>query len=314
MKDQDHPVAEPESWRVVVFTTLPGGVAYTQLDEVVHRLGHAIVGVVTTPGPKRRRSRAYLDVVAAVPPGVDVIVSTHPERWAAMLAPLRPDLIISRSFPWRIPADVLALPRLGAINGHPALLPKYRGPNPLRWALRNGDTEPGYTVHWTTSDFDTGSILAQGRIPIGEDESGDALMAKLGALTLGLFQQALERIARGEQGEPQDETQASYAGLFEDEWRSIDWARSAREIHNQVRSWSVLGDGKDGARGEIEGEVLQIATTQLLPVEETHGASPGTILRRDGDRVVVQCGDGPIAIVAWSRLEAGLGTGLLSSV
>src|SRR5215210_2175981 len=103
MMDQDHPVAEPESWRVVVFTT--------------------------------------------------------PERWAAMLAPLRPDLIISRSFPWRIPADVLALPRLGAINGHPALLPKYRGPNPLRWALRNGDTELGYTVHWTTSDFDTGSIL-----------------------------------------------------------------------------------------------------------------------------------------------------------
>ena len=119
--DQEHLVSNPESWRVVVFTNVPGGVAYTQLDELLRRLGHTIVGVVTTLGSKRRRSRAYLDVVAAVPSGVDIIVSTHPERWAAMLAPLHPDLIICRSFPWRIPPEVLVLPRLGAINGHPGL-------------------------------------------------------------------------------------------------------------------------------------------------------------------------------------------------
>ena len=104
--------------------------------EVVRPLGHRVVGVVTSPGPKRRRSPAYLEVVAAVPPGVDVIVSNHPERWAAMLAPLRPDLIISGGFPWRIPAEVLALPRLGAINFHrrpPAAAPR---PERDRWAFR----------------------------------------------------------------------------------------------------------------------------------------------------------------------------------
>jgi hypothetical protein len=141
----------PESWRIVVFTNIPGGVIFSLVDGVVRPLGHRVVGVVTSPGPKRRRSPAYLKVVAAVPPGIDVIVSNHPERWAAMLAPLRPDLIVSGGFPWRIPSEVLALPRLGAINMHPALLPRYRGPAAIEWALRNGDAELGFTDSRLTS-------------------------------------------------------------------------------------------------------------------------------------------------------------------
>ena len=117
----DRPDPAPESWRIVVFTNMPGGMIYSLVNEIVRPLGHRVVGVVTSPGPKRRRSPTYLEVVAAVPPGVDVIVSNHPERWAAMLAPWQPDLIVSGGFPWRIPADVLALPRLGAINFHDAL-------------------------------------------------------------------------------------------------------------------------------------------------------------------------------------------------
>jgi folate-dependent phosphoribosylglycinamide formyltransferase PurN len=135
----------PESWRIVVFTNMPGGMVYSLVDEIVRPLSHRVVGVVTSPGPKRRRSPTYLEVVAAVSPGVDVIVSNHPERWAAMLAPLRPDLIISGGFPWRIPADVLALPRIGAINFHDALLPRHRGPNATGWAFRSGDAETGMT-------------------------------------------------------------------------------------------------------------------------------------------------------------------------
>jgi hypothetical protein len=151
----------PESWRIVVFTKIPGGVGYTLTDEIVRPLGHRVVGVVTSPGPKRRRSSTYLEVVAAVPPGVDVIVSNHPRRWAAMLAPLQPDLITSCGFPWRIPADVLALPRLGAINLHDALLPRHRGPNATGWAFRMGDAETGMTIHRLLSEFDTGPTGAQ---------------------------------------------------------------------------------------------------------------------------------------------------------
>jgi methionyl-tRNA formyltransferase len=291
-----------ESWRVVVFTNIPGGVIYSLVDEVVRPLGHRVVGVVTSPGPKRRRSASYLDVVAAVRPGIDVIVSNHPERWAAMLAPFRPDLIISGGMPWRIPADVTALPRLGAINLHPALLPRYRSPAAIEWALRNGDAELGFTIHRLASDFDTGPILAQARIPMTDEDDIDSLISKFGPVLPGLLGQALERVARGDPGEPQDEAEATYAGLFEDEWRIIDWSQPARTIHNQVRSWIGLRDIPSGALGEIDGETLQITKTRLIPAEPTQQAQvpPGTVVRRDGERLVVQCGDGPIEILIWS--------------
>ena len=292
----------PESWRVVVFTNMPGGMIYSLVDEIVRPLGHRIVGVVTSPGPKRRRSPTYLEVVAAVSPGVDVIVSNHPDRWAAMLAPLRPDLIVSGGFPWRIPADVLAMPRLGAINFHDALLPRHRGPNATGWAFRMGDPETGLTIHRLTPDFDTGPVLAQARVPITDDDDLSTLMAKLVNHAPGLLRQALERVARGDPGDAQDESQATQAGLFEDAWRIIDWSQPARTIHNQVRSWVGLRDIPLGALGEIDGETLQITKTRLVADGPTKqgSAPPGSVVRRDGERLIVQCGDGAIEILAWS--------------
>lgn len=300
MADEQTPA--PESWRIVVFTNIPGGVIYSLVNEVVCPLGHRVVGVVTSPGPKRRRSPTYLEVVAAVSPGVDVIVSNHPERWAAMLAPLRPDLIVSGGFPWRIPADVLALPRLGAINFHDALLPRHRGPNATGWAFRMGDTETGLTIHRLTPEFDTGPILAQAGVPITDDDNLSSLMAKLVDRAPGLLRRALERVAQGEEGDPQDESQATEAGLFEDAWRIIDWNQSARAIHNQVRSWVGFRDIPAGALGDIDGETVQITKTRLAPTGPTKQkpVQPGTVVRRDDESLVVQCGDGPIAILSWS--------------
>ncbi|HET7094494.1 MAG TPA: formyltransferase family protein [Thermomicrobiales bacterium] len=296
---RDEIPVEAESWRVVVFSVLPARLVYLMLDELLRSLGHRIVGVVTSPGPKRRRSDAYLDVVVAARPGVDVIVSNHPEHWAAMLAPLRPDLIVCGGFPWLIPADVLALPRLGAINLHPARLPRHRGPGSVEWAFRNGDPEIGFTIHRIADDFDNGPILAQGGVPIDDDDDFDTLMPKLGALIPDLIRVALNRVARGEAGEPQDESQASYAGLFDAEWRIIDWNRPARLIHNQVRSWTGVRDIPRGALGQIDGATLQIVKTRLLPPAPA-SAAPGTLLRRDAERLVVQCADGPLAVVAWN--------------
>jgi methionyl-tRNA formyltransferase len=298
---EQEPAADSGAWRVLVFTNIPGGLVYTMLDDVLRPLGHRIVGVVTTPGPPRRRSRDYLDVVAAVRPGVDVVVSNHPQRWAAMLAPLRPDLIVSGGFPWRIPAEVLALPRLGAINLHPALLPKYRGPSAIEWAFRNGELETGFTVHRLSAEFDTGPILAQARVPIADEDDIDSLLGKLLPHVPGLLRTALERVARGEPGEPQDELQASYAGVFEDDWRIIDWERPAREIHNQVRSWIGVRDVPKGAFAEIDGETVLVIKTRLLPDAMNGGEPPGTVLSRSGERLVVQTGSGPLEIVAWSR-------------
>jgi len=112
----------------------------------------------------------------------------------------------------------------------------------------------------------------------------------------------LERVARGDRGEPQYEAEATYAGLFEDAWRIIDWSQPARTIHNQVRSWIGLRDIPAGALGEFDGKTWQITKTRLLPVdtELREVARPGTVVHRNGERVVVQCGDGPIEILSWS--------------
>jgi methionyl-tRNA formyltransferase len=182
-------------------------------------------------------------------------------------------------------------------------LPRHRGPNATGWAFRLGDTETGLTIHRLTPEFDTGPVLAQARVPITDDDSLSTLIAKIVDHAPGLLRQALERVARGEAGDAQDESLATEAGLFDDGWRTIDWSQPARTIHNQVRSWVGLRDIPLGALGEIDGETLQITRTRLLANEPPAqgSAPPGTVLRRDGESLVVQSGDGPIEILAWSR-------------
>src|SRR5690349_1990854 len=124
-------------WRVVMFSVIPG--VPPLLEPVLRDCGHRLVGLVTAPGPRTRRDDGYRGVAQLARPDLDVIVSNHPDRWAAMIAPLRPDLIFVGGFNWIIPADVLAVPRLGAINSHDSLLPRHRGLNATGWALRDGD-------------------------------------------------------------------------------------------------------------------------------------------------------------------------------
>ena len=86
----------------------------------------------------------------------------------AQIAPLlrayEPDLALCAGFPWKIPADAIAVPRHGIVNGHPSLLPRYRGPSPVAWAIRNGETEIGFTFHYMDAELDTGGILGQAPI------------------------------------------------------------------------------------------------------------------------------------------------------
>ncbi|MGD9858411.1 MAG: methionyl-tRNA formyltransferase [Thermomicrobiales bacterium] len=302
--ETDRVEAAAESWRIVVFTTVPNGFVLKLVDDVAGRLGHRVVAVVTTPGPERRRSADYLSVVESTPPNVDVLVSNHPSRWADIVAVWKPDLIVSGGFAWLIPEAVTSIPRLGAFNIHPALLPRNRGPAPIEWALRNGDTEMGFTAHRISNAFDTGALLAQIREPIEDDDTAGSLLDKLESRLPELVGRAISRIAQGDAGEPQDEGRATYAGLFEPEWREIDWQQPARTIHNQVRSWIGFRDTPRGAFGVIDGDRMLITQTRLPKEGAAPLASPpGTVLDRTEDDVIVQCGDGPLTILEWSRTD-----------
>jgi methionyl-tRNA formyltransferase len=290
------------SLRIVLFTNAPGGTSVTVQMRFAAEAGHRLVGVVTTPGPPKRRSLDYLDVVKATPPNTDVLVTNHMNRVAAMIAPLRPDLIVCVGFPWVIPEDVLALPPLGVVNLHNSLLPKYRGPNALGWAFRNDEREYGLTLHRMVPALDAGPILAQERVSIADEDDVDSLHRRLFDIVRGqqVWDAVYERVIRGDPGEPQDESQASEAPLFEPEWRFIDWSRPARTVHNQVRSWYGMRDIPKGAIGEIDGRQVTVLKTRLTGQQSD--AAPGTVLPDSDGRLLVQCGDGPLEIVQWDPL------------
>lgn len=285
-----------ESWRVVAFTVMP--IVPPMVESLLRERGHRLVGILTAPGPRTRRTDGYRGVAQLARPGLDVIVSNYPDRWAAMIAPLRPDLIVTGSFNWIIPADVLAVPRLGAINVHDALLPKYRGMNSTGWALRNGDPL-GFTVHYMTPRLDDGPILAQRAIPYTDEDDGETLIGRIGATVPEVLGEAFDRIAAGDPGVPQREEEASHSpGRFEEAWGRIDWARPAVAIHRQVRS---LWDRNLalGAVGMVEGTAIRVMKTALVESEGPPTAAPGTVLHREGETLLIQCGDRPLQILQY---------------
>ena len=269
--------------RVALFSRVPGVVV--RLDTILRTLGHDCVGVVTTEGPPGRYGDAPLSaLVDERPPHLDVLIASDSRRFAPLLALLAPDVALSGGFPVRIPEEALAVPRLGVVNGHPALLPRYRGPNPIGWALRNGDDELGFTFHRMDADFDTGPVLAQGSAPLAAAERREDVLETLLGLWESLHPPTLERVEAGEPGDPQDEQDASYAGFFEPEFAEVDWSRPVEEVHRQVRAWWVAA-ARDGLRGpfaEIGGERVRVVRTRL------DGAAGGTR---------VECADGPIWVV-----------------
>jgi methionyl-tRNA formyltransferase len=242
--------------------------------------GHQPVALITSRRTRREGSN-LAEMLAGAPPDVDVLYAAHKRSLEPLFRAYAPDLVICIGFPWLFPQAALDAPRLGAINIHPSKLPLYRGPSPLPWAIRNGETEIAMTVHRMDANFDTGAILAQAPVPIDEAAwTFEEVIPHFAAALQQIIPRALERIAAGDEGEPQEGDPGVYAAVFDDEFRQIDWSKPAREIHNQVRAWSFASfmGGKEAPVGEVDGKPTRILLTRLEPGEGTR----------------VECGDGPI--------------------
>lgn len=291
-----------ESLRVVLITDADEQIP-PAFDQLMRAHGHRLVGVVTGPGSKSRPLTTYVDIVRNTPPGIDIIVTSHPKRLARMLEPLKPDLIWVLGFLQILPQDLLDLPRLGTINTHGGILPKYRGPNPPGWVFRNDEGEIGWTVHRMTAGIDEGPILATATLPYGDDDDFDSLMPQWIGLLPGVIGKALPRIIAGDPGDPQDKRLVGYAPLFDESWREIDWAQPARSIHNKVRSLMSARGEEGGAFGEIAGKRYLIFKTHLVEGITGEDVQPGTLIDRRTDRLTIQCGDGPLEILKWESAE-----------
>jgi len=220
------------------------------------------------------------------PPGLDVLLVNGTAMLEPLVRPYRPDLLLCWAFPWKIPLTALETPRLGSINLHPGLLPRHRGPVPLAWALRDGDPHFGVTWNRMDAEFDTGPILAQATVPIEDDDCTiDDVAPKLVATALDLLPAVLARVSAGDRGEPQTAEGASWAGHFGEDYATIDLARPAPYVHDQVRAWHFTF-----GLAPLPGPILAL-NGKRVRVLRTSLRDPG------GDAWRVEAGDGPLWIV-----------------
>ena len=280
---------------VIVFFGTPA-FAVPSLEHLVASR-HEVRGVVTQPDRPRGRGQKLVDApvkAAARRHGIPVY---QPERLrdpavTAAIAAWQPDLGVVAAYGKLIPDDLLALPRLGMINVHASLLPKYRGASPVHRAIIDGEAETGVTIMQVVKVLDAGDMLAKVVRPIALDETSDVLERDLADLGARLLIETIDRLEAGVvSAEAQDERLVTYAPRLMKEDGIVDWTLPAAAIHNRVRGlypWPHAYSYLDGAR-------IILLKTHVVSDASAVG-EPGIVGDVSRDAIHVATGDGIIAI------------------
>jgi len=197
---------------------------------------------------------------------------------------LAPDLLITAAFGQFLPEKLLQVPKIGALNVHASLLPKYRGGAPVHYAIINGEEKTGVTIMEMIKKMDAGGIYAQKELPITKNDDVGILFNKLSLLGRELLLEALPKIIEGQKPVPQDESQVTFSPNIKPEEEAIDWEKSAQVIDQQVRGmrpWPIAYTIYEGARLKI---------WSVEPIEEKTDKQPGTIILRDKKQLWIACG------------------------
>jgi methionyl-tRNA formyltransferase len=253
---------------------------------------HTVVGVVTQPDRPRGRGQKVSDSpvkIVALEHGVPLI---QPQRLrdpdvADTLRSWQPDLGVVAAYGKIIPNDILALPRLGMINVHASLLPKYRGAAPVHRAVIDGEPETGVTIMRVEEMLDSGPMFARATRPIGPDDTSDVVERDLAELGAPLLVRVVDQMAEGEvPSELQDFMVCSYAPKVTREEGLIDWSLPAIYVHNRVRGlypWPHAYTYLDGRR-------LIVLKTRVE--DGTSDAEPGTVIDASPEGIHVAAGHG----------------------
>ena len=201
------------------------------------------------------------------------------------------DLLVVTAFGQILPAAVLDTPRLGAINVHASLLPRWRGAAPIQRALMAGDATTGITIMRIVERLDAGPMLLKRSLVIEADDTGGSLHDKLAALGGEALHAALDTLVAGTATEtPQDEGEVTYARKIDRADRPLDWTRSADELDRQVRALNP----SPMASAELGGLAVNVVAAQ--PLRIPHSSPPGGLLHCAEDGIVLACGDGALRI------------------
>lgn len=211
----------------------------------------------------------------------------------ALLAGYEPDVLVVVAYGLLLPQAALDIPRLGCLNIHASLLPRWRGAAPIQRALLAGDAETGVTIMRMEAGLDTGPALSRRAIRIEAADTGGSLHDKLAALGASMIVEALELLASGQAVfEPQDAAAATYARKIAKDEARIDWSRPAAEIERVVRAfnpWPVAETRLDGAQ-------LRVWQSHVVPAPGGRLAVPGEILEAEPERLVVATGRDSLAL------------------
>jgi len=267
--------------------------------------GHEIVGVFTQPDKPKNRGMKLQPTpvkVVALDHDIPVFQPTKLRDGTALetIQGLAPDLIVVAAYGRILPQEILDYPRLGCINVHSSLLPKYRGSAPIHWAILNGDAESGVTIMNVVLELDAGDIISQAVTPIDPDETVETLHDRLADMGAKLLVDTVVSIENGTATRtPQQADLVTHAPMLSRALSPMDFTRPARELHNQVRGlipWPA-------AVTELNGTRCKIFSTSVL--DETTGKEPGTVIAADKKGLKMACGGGTVLQINELQADGG---------
>lgn len=267
-----------------------GTFAIPSLLALVER-GHHVVGVVTQPDRERGRGRQ----LAAPPVKVEAarlgLPVLQPRRVReldaqAALRAFAPDLQVVAAYGQILPPSVIEIARLGTVNVHGSLLPRYRGAAPIQWAIASGETVTGVTTMRIDAGLDTGPILLARKTPIDPEETSPRLQERLAILGAEVLLETLDRLAAGTlEATPQDHASATLAPLLRKEDSVVDWSWPASTIANRVRGF----DPWPGVITALAGKAVRLHRVRAESAG-TSAETPGRVTALDNSGAVVACG------------------------
>jgi len=264
--------------------------------QALHESRHDIVLVVTQPDRPRGRGRKIMPSPikeSAIRYGYELLQpkSVRSASFREVIAGVKPDLLVVVAFGRILPKELLEMPLIKAINVHASLLPRYRGPAPIQWAIIKGEKETGVTTMMMDAGLDTGDILLKQPVQIAPEDNAATLHDKLATEGACLLLETLEKLAIGSlTPTPQDPSAASYVPMLKKKDGHINWKLPAEDIANFIRginpwpgAFTFCGDTR-----------LKIYRSKCLD-KETHEA-PGTVLMSFPDEMLVATGKGTLLI------------------